>query len=393
MPNASIRRSIAVVLLAAMAATPPLAALAAGDPIEINVVVPLTGPVALIGQSALKALTILQDDVNKNGGINGRPLKFAIADDQSNPQIDVQLATRIIAAKPAVMLGPNLGASCSAVAPLVKDGPVQMCFSPGIHPDEGSFVFSTAPSTLDLAIVTARYAHKRNWKKMAFIFSTDGSGIDGEKVITQAFQAPENKDISLVDVEHFGVTDLSVAAQIARIKAAQPDALYVWASGTPSSTVMRAISDAGLDIPILTSYSNSTYGQMSAFKGYLPKELLMPGIPTMVRPVDLPRGALRDRVAAYQREFTSAGIRPDALQTTPWDSGLLIVDALRHLGPAPTAEQLRAYLAGLRGFTGATGTFDFRAIPQRGVNWKSSVLMTRWDPAKELFVAAGPLGG
>jgi branched-chain amino acid transport system substrate-binding protein len=392
-PHAVIHRSAWVVAIAALVLATPFATLAAGDPVEINVVVPLTGSVALIGQSAAKALTILQDDVNKTGGINGRPVKFTLVDDQSNPQLDVQLATRIIATKPAVVLGPNLGASCGAIAPLFKDGPVNMCFSPGIHPDEGSFIFSAAPSTLDLAIVTARYAHRRNWKKMAFIFSTDGSGIDGEKVITQTFQAPENKDVTLVDIEHFGVTDLSVAAQVARIKAAQPDAIYVWASGTPSSTAMRAISDAGLDVPVLTSYSNSTFGQMSAFKGYLPKELLMAGIPTMVPPEDLPRGQLRDRVAAYGREFRAAGIRPDALQTTPWDSGLLIVDALRHIGANATAEQLRAYLAGLRGFTGATGTYDFRAIPQRGVNWKSSVLMTRWDPAKETFVAAGPLGG
>jgi branched-chain amino acid transport system substrate-binding protein len=386
------RSVLAGITIAALAATLPSVPAAAADPVVVPVLIPMTGSVALLGQSIAQALGILADGVNKNGGIQGRTLKFDVQDDQSSPPLAVQLVNHIIAGKAPVMMGSSLNATCSAIAPLLRDGPVDMCFSPGIHPDPGSFVFSPAPSTLDLAIVTAHYAKRRNWKRMAFIFSTDGSGIDGEKVITQTFAQPENAGISIVDVEHFGITDLSVAAQIAKIKAAQPDALYVWASGTPSSTVMRAIADAGLVLPILTSYSNATNAQMNAFKGFMPHELLMPGLPTMVPADQLTRG-LRAQVDAYDQAFKAAGVKPDVLQTTAWDAGSLVVSALRKLGPDATAAQVRDYLAGLRGFTGVTGTFDFQAIPQRGLNWKSSVLMTRWDPLRDTFVAAGPLGG
>jgi branched-chain amino acid transport system substrate-binding protein len=386
------RSALAAVALAAFAATVPVTPVAAADPVVVPVLIPMTGSVALLGQSISQALSILADGVNKGGGIQGHLLKFDIEDDQSNPPLSVQLVNHIIAGKSPVMLGSSLNATCSAIAPLLKDGPVDMCFSPGIHPDPGSYVFSPAPSTLDLAIVTAHYAKRRNWKKMAFIFSTDGSGIDGEKVITQTFGQPENAGVAIVDIEHFGVTDLSVAAQIAKIKASQPDALYVWASGTPSSTVMRAIADAGLVLPVLTSYSNATNAQMMAFKGVMPHELLMPGLPTMV-PADQLGRSLRAQVDAYNQAFKTAGVKPDVLQTTAWDAGQLVVSALRKLGPNATAAQVREYLAGLRGYTGVTGTFDFQAIPQRGLDWKSSVLMTRWDPLRDTFVAAGPLGG
>jgi len=241
--------------------------------------------------------------------------------------------------------------------------------------------------------VTARYAKKRGWKKMAFIFPTDSTGIDGEKVVTLTFAAPENKDLSIIDIEHFAPTDISVAAQLAKIKAAGPDALFVWGSGTPAITAIRGIGDAGIEIPILTAYSNATPAQMNALKGHVPKEFLIPGIPSMV-PVDqLPRGPLRDRITSRNREFEAAGVPPEALQTTGWDAGLLVVDALRHVGPTASAAQVREYLAGLSGFTGVTGAFDFKKIPQRGVDWKSSVLMTRWDAVRGIFVAAGPLGG
>lgn len=386
------RYAAAALILALLGAGNPLAAPAA-DPYEINVILPLTGSVALLGNAVAKSLGLVENNVNKSGGINGRPVKFVIADDQSSPQVSVQLANAIIASKAAVIIGPSLNATCSSVAPLLKDGPVGMCLSPGIHPDPGSYVFSAAPSTLDLAIVTAHYAKRRGWKKIAFLITTDASGIDGEKVLGQAFSSPDGKDTAVVAVEHFATSSLTVAAQLVRIKAAAPDALYVWASGTPSVTALRGIAEAGMNIPILSSYSNATFDQLNAIKGFVPKEYLIPGPPTIVPPEQLGRGQLRQAVANYYQICQAAGLRPDVMQTSAWDAAQLVIATLRHLGPNATAAQIRDYIGSLDGFTGVTGRYDFRAIPQRGVDWKSSVLMARWDPAKALFVSASPIGG
>src|ERR1700757_2611472 len=113
MPNlarCTIRRRGAAVVLAVFAAGIPLATPAA-DPYEINVVLPLTGSVALLGNAVAKSLALVEENVNKAGGISGRPVKFVIADDQSNPSTAVQLVNRIIAAKAPVMIGPSLNAT------------------------------------------------------------------------------------------------------------------------------------------------------------------------------------------------------------------------------------------------------------------------------------------
>jgi branched-chain amino acid transport system substrate-binding protein len=148
-----------------------------------------------------------------------------------------------------------------------------------------------------------------------------------------------------------------------------------------------------MTLPVLTSYSNATYEQLTAIKNFIPKEYLMPGPPTMVPPDQLGRGQLREAVTAYYKTFQAAGMKPDVLQTSAWDAAQLVISALRKLGPTATAAQIRDYIDGLNGFTGVTGRYDFKAIPQRGVDWKSSVLMARWDPAKESFVSASPIGG
>ncbi len=92
---------------------------AQGTPYEINTILALTGPAAFIGTSEQKALGIFEALTNKAGGIKGRPIKFVILDDQSNPAVSVQLVNGLIAKKVPLILGPTFTATCQADGPLV----------------------------------------------------------------------------------------------------------------------------------------------------------------------------------------------------------------------------------------------------------------------------------
>src|SRR5580698_4575259 len=162
-------------VLAALLISVPLAGRAA-DPFEINVIISLSGPGAFLGADQAAVLNAIQDQVNKSGGIRGRQIKFVIADDQSSPQVGVQLMNAAIARKAQVVLGSTLVAICSAMAPLAKDGPLLYCLSPGLHPDPGSFAFSSEPSTTDAFVGTAVYFAKRGWHKVALITTSDATG-------------------------------------------------------------------------------------------------------------------------------------------------------------------------------------------------------------------------
>src|SRR5579872_5491601 len=54
-------------------------------PITIGFSMELTGPLAVVGKSGLLAFQIWAENVNKNGGLLGRPVKLIYYDDQSNP--------------------------------------------------------------------------------------------------------------------------------------------------------------------------------------------------------------------------------------------------------------------------------------------------------------------
>lgn len=365
---------------------------AADEPYELNVIMPLTGTAAFIGKEELIGLNAIEARVNAQGGIAGKPLKFTILDDQSNAQLAVQLLNTVIAKHVPVVLGSSLVAACNAMMPLVaKSGPVVFCFSPGLHPPPGSYTFSSGVSTADQVSVAVRYFRERGWSRIALITTTDATGQDGENAVDRAVAEPDNHVMTIVDREHFNPTDLSVAAQMTRIRQSNPQIVIGWASGSPEGTLLHGASDAGIDVPMFASGANMNYLSMTQYGQYLPKELYFSADPALAPEVVTDRPT-RNAVLIYRAALIQAGLKPDLTPTTAWDPALLVIDALKKLGTNVDPERLRSYLANLRGWAGVNGRYDFPAIPQRGVG-EPSVIMVRWDPAKDTWVGVSRMGG
>ena len=375
-------------LLAAFALVPG-PAIAAPEPFEINAVVSLTGSAAFLGKSQAESLAAIERAVNRSGGIGGRPVKFVIADDQSTPQVGVQLMNGIIAKKAAAVIGASIVAVCSAMVPLVADGPAVYCLSPGLHPVDGSFAFSAEPSTKDLLVASARFFKQRGWSKIAIITSSDATGQDAERGIDGAFTEPGG--FQIVDREHFNTTDVTVAAQIARVKASGAQAMIAWTTGTPLGTILRSVSDSGLALPIETTNGNLTYAQMKAYASFMPRELYFPAAAAFA-PAQLSSRSVKAKVAQFVDAFKAFGIRPDAGHVIAWDPALLVIDAYRKYGTNATAAQIRDYIDGVHDWAGINGDYDFRAVPQRGVG-ADNVIMVRWDTPKDAWVGMSKSGG
>lgn len=381
---------IAVVLLVTAASLPLRAG--AADPFVINVILPLTGSSSFAGHELQSALVGLQDYVNKTGGVRGRPIEFAVQDDQTNPQLTVQLVNGLIAKGIPLVLGPDLTAPCAAAAPLgQKSGPVMYCFSNGVHPISGSFMFSANPSTVDLLRVATRYFRERKWSRIAVLAGTDATGQDGERSLADALASPENASLKVVDREHFNPTDVSVSAQMARIKASNADVLVAWTTGTPLATVLRGANDIALNLPILTSSGNAIPAQIKQYEAFLPKDLIIAGVGSLVPQMVQDRGQ-RSAIDVYFKAMAAISEKPNFMKTAAWDPGLLVVNAYRALGFNASADQLRTYLSNLKGFTGVDGSYDFHAIPQRGIGL-SSIYMVRWDNAKGDWTGLSRGGG
>ena len=366
----------------------------ADDAYELHAVLSLTGTGAFLGQKEQQAMQLAEGVINRSGGIHGRSVHFVFHDDQSKPQVAVQLTAQVVASGATVILGSSLVASCNAMAGLVQNGSVIYCLSPGIHPPAGSYVFTAGISTRDQADALMRYFRLRGWKRIAIVTSTDATGQDADRGFDELLARPENAKVTAVAREHFNSTDVSVAAQIERIKSARPDAVIAWSTGTPVATVLRGLAQAGLDLPVGTTGGNMTYAQMHNFEAFLPKQLYLAASEWPVR--DDKRITLPEKVLAKQRDFygayEAAGKEPDEGSTLGWDPVAILVDALRALPAKVDAAGLRDYLAQLEGAAGVNGVYDYLANPQRGLSLQQTVV-TRWDPADNRWdVVAGATG-
>jgi branched-chain amino acid transport system substrate-binding protein len=386
----SLKRAVTcAALTCSLALGTALPAPAAGEtPYEISVIVSLTGAGAFLGLSQQKALTVFESSVNAHGGIKGRPLQFVFLDDQTSPQVAVQLANQVLTKRPAVVLGSSNAATCRAIAPLFANGPVNYCLIPAIHPPRG-YVFSASVDTRDMIATLVRYFRERGWTKIARVTTNDASGQDADDAFADALALTENKDVTIVSNERYNLSDVSTSAQFARIKASGAQAIIIWATGTPFGTALHGLRDSGLELPVAASNANMVYGQMKQYEDFLPKELYFEGVGYLS---GLGSPAEHAAQAEFLDTIKAAGILPDFQTGMAWDPALIVVDALRKLGPGATAAQLQGYIEQLGDFPGISGRYNFRDGSQRGLSQKDLVIM-RWDDAAKTWKTASGPGG
>ncbi len=360
-------------------------------PVEFNMILSTTGAAAVAGVPVSQGVRVLEQMVNAAGGVNGRPVKFNILDDQSSPQIAVQLANDLIAKKVPAILGPLSTASCGAVATLVeKSGPLMYCVSPFIKPAIGGYVYAGGPADIDGAAVVLRYFRERGMTRFAMLNSTDASGQALDNAFVEAFALPENKGITLVAHQHFAPSATSTSAQIADIKAANPQVLISWMIGAPFATVLRGAHDGGLDVPIVTNGANGSAAFMTQVASFLPKEVDFASYPASL--ASAASKGIAAAQAAQTKAFEAAHVKQEGNAMGAWDLALIMVDAMRHLPANATADDLRAYINKLQGFAGTNAIYNFRTYPQRG-SGRDGNIMARYDPATNAFIAISKPGG
>jgi branched-chain amino acid transport system substrate-binding protein len=373
-----LRRFAAFVALVAVATLP---ATAQPKPFIINVVLSMTGLAANLGHDQASAFAALEQYVNASGGIRGTPVHFQIADDQSQPAVAVQLLQQILQQHPAVVLGSSLAGPTQAMAALVEaQGPILYALTPNLYPKARGWVFSTSATTRDLTAVAFAYYRARGVTKFATLVNNDASGQNNMEAVNLALTYPENKSLQIVDQEVIALSDVSGAAQAAKIKASGAQVVFALSSGTAFGTALHGLSDVGLDLPVFTSAANFSPQFLDSLKGVLPKDLLASGASFFNRD----RAAsdpLKKPIDDFYAALAGQGVRvPVATHAFAWDPGLLVVTAFRQLGTGASAQQVHDWIENQKHYPGVQGFFDFSAGDQHGLGL-SGLLMLRSDPA------------
>jgi branched-chain amino acid transport system substrate-binding protein len=108
---------VAAVILAAFIFLPAAQAFAA-DPYKVGAIFSVTGQASFLGDPEKKTVLMLQDEINKKGGINGHPLEVIIYDDETDSTKCVLMARKLISQdKVCAIIGPTTSGNSLAILP------------------------------------------------------------------------------------------------------------------------------------------------------------------------------------------------------------------------------------------------------------------------------------
>ncbi len=346
-------------------------------PIVIGATLGLTGVFSGPSAGYELAYEFWLDEVNSNGGIDGREVEMILYDDESNPTVAQQLYQRLINEDGVdVLFAPYTTAVGGAVVPIVERAGLLM-INPGfvgkeIH-QEASLLVSTWPyqdieyslgmfeffDTLDpadvpetLAVVTAQ-----NPFTLAALDGFDGEG----GVLNYAAE----RGIEVVVNEQYDQTATDLSSLIETVKASGADALIALSLPNDAALIARTVNEAG--------YAPEFYCQCGSQVTSLPNwpDLGEAGINVFASTSAFPGQdgfpGLQE-VADYITEAQGVEGAP-AYSAPALAAGQVLQQAIEGTGGSLDAETLRAYIAENTFETAvgtitynADGTIDFRQV-------------------------------
>jgi branched-chain amino acid transport system substrate-binding protein len=143
--------------------------------------------------------------------------------------------------------------------PVTRDFEVPMqCLSPVTIPNLTSGNAFNAPwePLRWLGRLPVAYFKSEGFTKIAIIATTDTSG---KLNVNWVQESADDLGVQVVAVEYFGVHDVDVIPQMAKNREANPQAIYIAASGSPAMTVLKAVKQLGIKMPVYPGSANATY--------------------------------------------------------------------------------------------------------------------------------------
>jgi len=184
-----------------------------------------TGNLADSGELFKRGVDLWRDDVNKRGGLLGRPVEITVYDDRSDPATAARLYERLITNDNVELLLSPWGSASCATASAVAEKHKRVFLNAGgaseaIHRRGFKYVFQSAPAISAYVSGIVPLAQKHGFKTLALVSRDYPAARDMAKVLER--EAPE-AGLKIVMSEYFpaGTTDYS--SNIAKARQLEPD--------------------------------------------------------------------------------------------------------------------------------------------------------------------------
>jgi branched-chain amino acid transport system substrate-binding protein len=344
------------------------------DPIRIGAMLALSGPAAVFGGPAEKALRVLVESLGSSG-IGGHPVVLTVYDTEGQTTKAVQLFRRLVENENVhIVLGPSTSGESLAVVPLANQMEVPNITFGGAEPitkPTTPYVFATSPTDRMVVENLLTELRAKNLTKLALIYSLDAFGQSGGTITKEL---AKEYGVTIAAEETFNPQDVNMSPQLIRMRDAQPQAILIWSANPGPSIVMRNAIELGMKIPLYASYASGsrqflTQTGSAAEGAFAPCYRVVS--PETLSDSDPLKQPLIQFAKLYRERWN---LDPDQTSGHSYDVILMLGEAIKAINGPITRKALRDGLETVK-INGANGVRQLTPQDHRGLDKTTVVMM------------------
>lgn len=335
-----------------------------GGPVRIGVAGSFSDP---IGTPMQLAAELAAAEINAAGGIDGRPIELVLRDDYADPDSAVFIASDLYESDVSAVVGHLFSGTTLAAAPVYNGGadPIAAISPSSSSPEvtsAGDHTFRICPSDLAHGAALAHWVRERlGFERGAVLYLNDQYGRGIRQTFVEQFLRLGGR---LESVDPYLGDRPDVGPYLDRmVRNRSIQFLVVAGNRGEGEEVIRQARRRGLTVPILGGDGlEGIEGAGALAEGVYLTSAYFPNLPT---------GANRKFVEAYQRKYPGAGM-PNQPAAATYDAIYLLREVIARAGTDRQA--VRRALAGVGSetpaFEGVTGLVAFDAagdVPDQNV--------------------------
>jgi branched-chain amino acid transport system substrate-binding protein len=334
-------------MLALFATTMLTAPAFAADPIKIGLSGPFTGGSASMGVSMRDGVRLAVEEINKSGGVLGRPIQLVERDDEAKNDVGVQVTQELINKEQVVatMGFINTGVALAAERfyqeaeiPVINNVATGTAITKQFPADNNYIFRMSANDTIQSGMIADEAVKRRGFKRPAILADSTNYGQLGKADLEKAL---DGMGIKPVAEEKFNIGDTDMTAQLLRAKAADADVILTYAIGPELAQIANGMAKLGWHLPMVGSWtlSMSTFIDNAGANG---EGAVMPQ--TFIQAPTTPKRAAF--ITAYQQHYNVDRIPSPISAAQGYDGALLLAAAIEQAG-STDGEKIKAALENL----------------------------------------------
>lgn len=320
------------------------------DVIRIGATLPLSGDAALWGQNTKKGIELALEEINSSGGVLGKKIEVVYEDTQALPRKGVDAYKKLTSIdQVSAIIDDSVSGVTLAMAPLAERDKVVILATGATSPEitnAGDYIFRIWNSDTYESEVATEYIYEQLKKEsVAILFINNDYG----KGLERAFAKNLTTLGGCISVSQaFSQGESNLRAQITKIKALNPDVIYLVAYPKEAPFAIQQIRELGLQQQIMGTVALYDESIITNSRGAA-EGMLVP------YPQE-PSGDTRTSfVHQYQKRY---GESPGITSDVGYDSLRMIVRAIK-ASNGFSGSDIQRGLMSLKDFNGASGIMTF----------------------------------